>query len=239
MSSADHAASSDLRDRGIGVPELGELWKVPALQESLLIATAKRQDAWKTPDEMTLTMLVSAGGPAGRSLAEAFRAFPWRVRNWSVRALLENSAALERDGFSFRKWLRRECEQLGLNTPEFPPGDFRQAVELETSRYGRIMEIPMTLEEALRVRLERTFYMVGRALAAYMLCDWQLWLWQEGLTRVFATYKQDSRHEDFVRDYGKGVIPSEEKLFAEWWLSTAMYPELPRRIINECVWLGL
>ena len=45
----------------------------------------------------------------------------------------------------------------------------------------------MTLERALRIRLERTFNMVGPALAAYMICDWQLWLWMEGLTAVFAT----------------------------------------------------
>jgi hypothetical protein len=65
----------------------------------------------------------------------------------------------------------------------------------------------MPLEDALRARLQAMFYMVGPALAAYMICDWQLWLWREGLTGVFATYKQDSRHESFVKGHGRGVVP--------------------------------
>jgi len=95
----------------------------------------------------------------------------------------------------------------------------------------------MTMEQALRSRLERTFYMVGPALAAYMICDWQLWLWNEGMTGVFATYKQDSFHEDFVYRYGRGVIPIDQKRFTDWWFS--MYPDLPPRLANECIWLAI
>jgi hypothetical protein len=95
----------------------------------------------------------------------------------------------------------------------------------------------MALERALRVRLETTFYMVGPALAAYMLCDWQLWLWREGRTTVFATFKLDSYHEEFVSRYGRGLIPADENGFSGWWFS--MYPELPPRLANECIWLGV
>src|SRR6266511_1712623 len=110
--------------------------------------------------------------------------FPWRVFHWAVRALLENSAALADHGYSFRAWVHGECLKLGLSEDEFPPEDFHRVVELRTTRYGRPVSKPMPLEDALRSRLEATFYMVGPALAAYMICDWQLWLWREGLTGV-------------------------------------------------------
>jgi hypothetical protein len=67
-------------------------------------------------------------------------------------------------------------------------------VKLERTRYGRPFTDRMTLEEPLRARLERTFYMVGPALAAYMICDWQLCPWTASRTEVFATYKQDALH---------------------------------------------
>jgi hypothetical protein len=225
-----------LRDQGVGVQELAELWNVPAIRDRLLTATANQSDAWRTPDDETLGLITSSGW-AGSSLAKAFRTFPWRVRNWSVRALLQNSAALEADGFSFRNWLRRECEELGLGASEFPPSDFRRVVEVETTRYRRVVKVPTTTEQALRARLERRFHMVGWALAAYMLCDWQLWLWKEGRTGVFATFKWDSFHEEFVKRYGQGVVPTNEVAFTDWWLG--LYPELPPRLANECIWIGM
>jgi len=79
--------------------------------------------------------------------------------------------------------------------------------------------------------------MVGPALSAYMLCDWQLWLWNEGLTEVFAMYKQDSFHEEFVRRYGRDVIPSDRESFTAWWFSE--HPDLPPRLANECIWLAM
>lgn len=90
---------------------------------------------------------------------------------------------------------------------------------------------------ALRQKLEKAFHRVGPALAAYMLCDWQLALWNEGRTAVFANFKLDSFHEEFVKKFSHGLIPSDERGFAEWWLS--LYPELPPRLANECIWLGM
>ena len=54
---------------------------------------------------------------------------------------------------------------------------------------------------------------------------------------MFATFKLDSFHEEFVKQYGQGLIPADEVGFAEWWL--AHYPELPPRIANECIWLAM
>ncbi len=95
----------------------------------------------------------------------------------------------------------------------------------------------MTLEAALRSRIEATFYQVGPALAAYMLCDWQLWLWARGLTSVFANSKWDSFHQQFVSNYSRGVVPINESSFVRWWLE--MYPDLPPRLANESIWLGI
>lgn len=210
-----------LRERGIGVSDLAALWDSSAIQQHL------RTGIKGVPLRTTLEVLRSEGGPGGISLADAFEWFPWRKGHWSVRALLQNSSVLKNYDYSFRAWLQHECAQLGV--VEFPPPDFQRIVVLAGPT--------MTLERALRVRLEETFYMVGPALAAYMICDWQLWLWNEGLTAVFANFKLDSFHEAFVDRYGRGVVPVDEIGFTHWWFG--MYPDLPPRLANECIWLGV
>jgi hypothetical protein len=207
-----------LKIRGLGVPQLAALWAIPEIREHLLRVNRD------LPLAATLDILRAFGGAMGTSLAEAFDHFPWRKFHWSVRALLQNSAALAPDDGSFRRWLQRECAALG--TEGFPPEDFRRSTVVE----GR----PATLERALRIRLERAFYMVGPAMSAYMLCDWQLGLWREGRTAVFANFKLDSFHEAFVKKFGRGLIPTTETAFAEWWLGR--YPDLPPRLANSCIW---
>jgi hypothetical protein len=115
----------------------------------------------------------------------------------------------------------------------FPPDDFRRPV-----RFGGVA---LPLEQALRMRMEPrfggSFFKVGPAMSAYMLCDWQLWLWREGRTAVFANFKVDSFHEAFVKKFGRGVIPADESGFARWWLG--LFPDLPPRLANECIWLAV
>jgi len=209
-----------LRERGLGVPELARLWHVRQIQDQL---RERRGGSLLT----TLDVLRRHGEEDGESLADAFQTFPWRKGHWSVRALLQNSARLESHGYSFRKWLEHECAELGAT--EFPPRDFRKPLASDRSE--------TTLEEALRQRVEAAFYMVGPALSAYMLCDWQLWLWNEGKTELFAMYKQDSFHEEFVRRYGRDVIPPDREGFTDWWF--AEHPDLPPRLANECIWLAM
>lgn len=207
-----------LKQREIGVVELASLWDIDAIQDHLLHRTRG------VSLQATLDVLRSKGGTVGTALAEAFAAFPHRKGHWAVRAFLQNSAVLKDHDYSFRNWLRFECSNMEI---DFPPTDFRKLI----SRYG------VTVEMMLRHRLKETFYRVGPAMAAYMLCDWQLWLWNEGKTEVFANFKLDSFHEEFVRKYGKDVIPADESGFANWWLS--LFPSLPPRLANECIWLGM
>ena len=210
-----------LKSRGIGVPELASLWDILPIRSHLM---ARNEGV---PFDATLDVLRTHGGVIGHSLAEAFQFFPWRKFHWSVRALLQNSSVLKPFGYSFRRWLQHECDRLGAT--QFPPGDFRQAVSLEGIR--------TTIERALRVRLERSFYMVGPAMSAYMICDWQLWLWRAGRTAVFANFKLDKFHEEFVKKFGRGAIPADEAGFTRWWLG--LFPEIPPRLANECIWLAV
>ena len=110
---------------------------------------------------------------------------------------------------------------------QFPPSDFRAAAQLKS----------LSIEMALVERSQSTFYQVGPALAPYMLCDWQLWLWNEGRTAVFYNFKLDSFHQEFIERFGGGKIPADEAGFTQWWVS--LYPELPPRLTNECIWLGM
>ncbi|MGB2610700.1 MAG: hypothetical protein WBC80_17125, partial [Isosphaeraceae bacterium] len=211
-----------LKTRGIGVPELASLWQIPSIRDHL------RSGVWDEPlSEGTLSVLRAEGGTTGHSLAEALEYFPWRKFRWSVRALLQNSDVLRGFDFSFRRWLQEECDRLGFQG--FPPVDFRQAVSVGVNR--------PTVEAALRERLDAAFYMVGSAMSAYMICDWQMWLWREGRTEVFATFKLDSCHEAFVKKFGRGVIPADEAGFARWWLG--LFPEIPPSLANECIWLAV
>jgi hypothetical protein len=215
-----------LKTRGIGVPELASLWEIKPIRDHLVGGS---RDEYLRPE--TLNVLRSEGGAIGRSLADALDAFPWRKFRWSVRALLQNSEVLRPFDFSFRRWLQNECGRLGVK--EFPPVDFRQPV-----KHASVL---MPLEEALRLRMRGgsggAFYMVGPAMSAYMICDWQMWLWRAGRTAVFATFKLDSFHENFVKMFGRGVIPSDEAGFARWWLG--LFPEIPPRLANECIWLAI
>jgi len=172
-------------------------------------------------------VLGALGGNIGQSLAEAFVAFPWLKRHKFIRALLENSSKLRPYGYSFRNWLISECGNLGIYV--FPPSNFRQVVLLGDR------ELP--LERALRARLQQTFYLVGPTMAPYILCDWQLWLWNEGRTCLFESFKLDAFHQQFVARYGKGVIPPDEDGFAKWW--HAHCPDIPPRLANECIWLAV
>jgi len=210
-----------VRARGIGVPQLASLWEVPEIRQHLL----RKNENF--PLATTLSVLQAHGSSTGSSLAEAFEYFPWRKFHWSVRALLQNSAVLKPFDFSFRRWLQHECNMLGVQ--QFPPPSFRQEVRHDDRR--------MALERALRRRLERTFYMVGPAMSAYMLCDWQLWLWRQGRTESFANFKLDSFHEAFVKKFGGGEIPADEEGFARWW--HGLLPDLPPRLANECIWLAV
>jgi hypothetical protein len=210
-----------LKRRGIGVPELAGLWEIPEVRSHF------RKSLQDVPFSDTLNLLRARGAGIGGSIAEAFDFFPWRKFHWAVRALLENSARLKPFDFSFRRWLQNECLALGVGS--FPPHDFRTPVELDHQI--------MSLEQALRARLERTFYMVGPAMSAYMLCDWQLWLWRADRTTVFANFKLDSFHEGFVKKFGEKTIPASETGFARWWLD--LFPDLPPRLANECIWLAV
>jgi hypothetical protein len=107
-----------LRERGIGIKELAELWQIPKIQQHLL------HEAAGTPFSNTLRVLRTCDGKLGQSLADAFDAFPFRKGHWTVRAYLQNSAVLARINYSFRDWLQCQCAELGET--EFPPPDFRK-----------------------------------------------------------------------------------------------------------------
>ncbi|MHC5536829.1 hypothetical protein ACYOEI_00985 [Singulisphaera rosea] len=211
-----------LKTRGIGIPELASLWQIKTIRDHL---RGGRWDEYLRPE--TIEVLRTEGGEIGKSLADAFEKFPRTKYRWSLRALLQNSDKLSPFRFSFREWLRAECDQLGIQS--FPPSDFRQGVPFGGGMW--------TIEQALRTRLAAEFFMVGPAMSAYMICDWQLWLWREGLTAVFANFKLDSFHEKFVKKFGRGVVPTDEAGFIRWWFG--LHPELPPRLANECIWLAV
>jgi len=210
-----------LNKRGIGVSELGNLWEIDAIQEHLLTGCSG------TAIDTTYQVLKSEGGETGRLLAEALSTFPFRKGHKYVRALLQNSAKLKHYDYSFRNWLMENCKELGVKT--FPPEDFRKAVGLAA-----------TLEDELCDRLQHAFFMVGPEMAPYMICDWQLWLWKEERTGVFDSFKLDAFHSQFVKQINNlhGIsIPIEKRQFVTWWHE--FYPEIPPRLINECIWLHI
>ena len=96
----------------------------------------------------------------------------------------------------------------------------------------------MSLEGALRLRLAQTFYLVGTTMAPYIICDWQLWLWNNGNTALFDSFKLDAFHEQFVKKYGQDTVPLKEPAFISWWYQQEGCESLPPRLANECIWLA-
>jgi hypothetical protein len=211
-----------LKERGIGVAELARLWEIPSIERHLREVTGTSSGGSITP---ALEVLRRDGGSVGASLADAYLAFPFRKTNSGIRAYLQNSAALAEHGYSFRRWLEATCSGIGVQ--EFPPADFR-------SRPGGA---ELSVEQALVRQLEASFYQVGPTMAPYMICDWQLWLWNEGKTAVFEAFKPDLFHVQFAKKYGRGVIPLDQSEFIAWWFS--LYPGVPPRLVNECIWLAI
>jgi hypothetical protein len=212
---------SGLKERDIGVRELGELWTRAPIREHLLEVTRRGASS---DTEVTLGVLRRDGGTVGLSLAEAYAKFPYRKTNAGIRAYLQNSSQLAEHDYSFRVWFEAQCADLAIKT--FPPGDFRPK-----TRTG------LSVEWEVVRRLQQAFYLVGPAMAPYMICDWQLCLWAEGRTGVFEAFKLDSFHEAFVEKYGGGVIPAGQPEFIAWWLN--LYSDIPPRLINECIWLSI
>jgi len=208
-----------LKQRGIGVKELGKLWEIKPIRNHLLAGTQG------TGIESSYKVLRTEGGEIGGSLVEAFETFPFRKGHKYIRALLQNSSQLKKYNYSFRQWLEQQCYMFGVTS--FPPSNFRQ-----------IVHVTKSVEDMLCERLQATFFMVGPEMAPYMLCDWQLWLWREERTELFETFKLDSFHAEFVEQVNAKhglMVPSEKQSFTNWW--HGYYPTLPPRLANECIWL--
>ncbi len=210
-----------LKQTGIGVKELGQLWQIESIRNHLL------RGCIGTDTTTSYEILKTAGGETGVLLARAFQTFPFRKGHKYIRALLHNSAVLQTFNYSFRNWLKHQCSVLGEK--EFPPRNFRQCVGVGKS-----------LEEVLCEKLEKTFYLVGPEMAPYMICDWQLWLWKERKTELFDSFKYDAFHIAFVGYVNQrhgDTIPEDKVKFVRWWYRYC--PEIPPRLANECIWLAM
>ena len=210
-----------LIDRGVGVRELGQLWEIPAIRDHLLHGTAG------LPLSATLNVLRTEGGVVGESFSDAYEAFPWRKAHMAVRAYLQNSAALKLYDYSFRRWLEAECNELGMT--EFPPPDFREKFSVQGGK--------ASVEWTLVRRLEESFYQVGPTMAPYMICDCSSGSGMKARPTCLRRSSRTSFHIQFVAKYGRGIIPSDRSDFIAWWLG--MYPEVPPRLVNECIWLAV
>jgi hypothetical protein len=212
-----------LRDRGITLKDLADLWEIEPLRDHLL---HKNEDP-RTPAAESCHILLGNGGPAGQLLCAAFEDIPASRSHWSVRALLQNSAALSECNHSFRSWLARESGALG--EPEFPPRDFRKMV-IMTDRDGIAQR---TLEQALVAVIGRCFHRAGPEIAAHILCDWMLGLWLRGETDVFDLYPHDAHHLKFIRHYPG--IPGDPGELIAWWHDQPDCADLPPRIASACI----
>ncbi len=212
-----------LLDRGLRLRDLAELWKIQPLRDHFM-----HRDEPSEPAAASCSMLLRSGGPAGEMLCDAFQSLPKSSSHWSVRALLQNSAALEEYNYSFRAWLRHEISAMGET--EFPPKDFRKMV-LTTNPSGVAQ---YTLEEAIRMLMGRVFHRANPVIAAHILCDWQLGLWYEGKTEVFDLFPIDTHHASFVSACS-AALPEGEAAFAQWWHAQPGCADLPPRLASACM----
>ena len=212
-----------LRERGITLRDLADLWQIDALRDHL----THRDENSGEPAAAHCSLLLASGGPAGQMLCQAFRALPKSSSHWSVRALLQNAASLAETDYSFRKWIEREVRMLGDD--EFPPRDFRRTVVV-TEPNGVAQR---SLEDALVGVMGRVFHRASPPVAAHMLCDWQLGLWRDEQTDVFDLYPFDSHHRHFVNACSD--IPTGAVEFVGWWHAQPGCAQMPPRLASACM----
>jgi len=201
-----------LRERGLGVKELADLWQIASIRESLCAPSTGGSQLARC-----VARIRSAGGHTGRELAEAWDSFKGRARKTKaiLRAYMANSHLLGQHDHSFRRYLEAQTRRFDPGL-EFPPSTM-------TSAY----------ESFLIERIAADFFNVGETMAAYMVCDWLLWLWREGRIDWFTTFKPDSRHEQFAERFGF-PFRSHESFVGFCREQNLGYPP---RVVNEVIWL--
>jgi hypothetical protein len=155
---------------------LAALWNDSAAQAELKVISNpfRPQEEKAKGTRPALDLLRGPHGNAAtrmfaETLSEMTGPMVARSTNRMVRAYAQNSALLMKRGGSYLGYLRSIVPDLYLPAA--------QIVEAE---------------RAWQQAIVRDFYNVGPALAAYLICDWLLWLWRQGQIEWFESYKEDS-----------------------------------------------
>ena len=213
------------RDSRSLIADLASVWDNGGMRERLTRLSNRSRPKDEKVDGIrpSLRLLHESNIKGARVLAETLDALRGpkvaRKTNAMIRAYVQNSHLLRQYGCSFRAYLRRRVPGRQLPTTD------------------------ITSVEKLWVRVvDQDFYNVGRAMASYMICDWELWLWREGRIDWFATYKEDSVH---LKTVEKGLLPEAACRDFAAYCRTIRIPDgyhavtgkpCPPRVLNECIW---
>ncbi len=191
-------------------------------------ALLARYDWRKNPDHTkSLRDDLADGGEEGREYLAIWDDFRQGVAKWYALVLFDASVLADRFSSSFRTYVDSTCNQLTAGGSEFgafPKLRWRAALRRD---HGR----EVSIEDALAVQITHDFA-VGMEVARYLFCDWLLAFWHDDHAALFDSFKHDQNAENFGRNHGWYANREE---FVE--LCHELRPDLPPRVVNECIWL--
>jgi len=219
------------REPPLGVEFLTTLWRQlersnpDRLRGRALLA---RYDWRNNPDHTkSLRDDLAHGGKEGPEYLAIWDDFRQGVAKWYALVLFDAAVLADRFSSSFRTYLERTCDQLTAGRSEF--GLFPKLRWKATLRRDRNREV--SLEDALAVQITHDFA-VGIEVARYLFCDWLLAFWHDDHAALFDSFKHDQNAENFGKNYG---WYANREQFLE--LCHRLCPDLPPRVVNECIWL--
>ena len=222
-----------LRERtpSLGVDFLATAWRqIEASNPEELRGRAllARYEWRRTSDHKeNLRSDLAAGGNESQQYLALWDGFRSGLPLWYAWILFNASALAQSFSSSFRTYLALTCEHLTRGRTDlgsFPKLNWRATLPDERGS-------EVSLEDALARRITRDFA-VGVEVARYLFCDWLLALWHDGDSMLFDSYKHDANAENFGKAHG---WYRNRRQFLD--LCHELRPDLPPRVINECIWL--
>jgi hypothetical protein len=220
------------RSRPLGIDFLATAWHQlervnPENRSGKNLLHRYRWSKANAAHKLNLQSDLSAGGAESQEYLTCWREFGGGVPHWYAYILFDAAVLADRFSSSFRTYLERTCSGIASGHADlgsFPKMNWRAPVHYDRGE-------AVSFEEALAKQITADFA-VGDEVARYLFCDWLLALWQDDHTALFDTFKHDENAVNFGKAHSWYGDRSE---FLG--LCHQLRPDLPPRVINECIWL--
>jgi hypothetical protein len=216
----------------MGVDYLADVWRELEASNAQRLSgnDLLRRYRWSrtnpTPKE-NLRRGLENGASRAQQFLRVWQEFRSGTADSYARVLYNSWVLRERFSSSFRTYLSHATADLaatGAVCGSFPKWDWKAEVSAPSGR-------KLSLEDALAESITKDFAL-GIEVARYLFCDWLLGLWWDDRSLMFDSYKHDGNAANFGKKYD---WYADRRSFLD--LCHGHFPDLPPRVINECIWI--